>query len=159
MVSSTTVRIDWTIFMAEFNWNSIFWDPWISWRITRFLSSNGKQEWVHKSPRILISIHKCKSWWKFENMYRLPYNFWNCSQNLRFILLLYNDLIYYAVGVYEYYEIIMINVQVVPWVIYLSWLAHHEKLKSFCTLRPSNRDQISYMIVVVLLSQLIVWYQ
>ena len=86
MVSSTTVRIDWTIFMAEFNWNSIFWDPWISWRIKRFLSSNGEQEWVHKGPKFLTSIHKYKSWWTFENIYHLPYISWNCSQNVKIIL-------------------------------------------------------------------------
>ena len=76
-----------------------------------------------------------------------------------FQLLLDNHLIYYAVGVYEYYEIIMTNVQVVLWVIYLPRLEHHKKLKSFCTLRPSNHDQICDMIVVVLLSQLLVWDQ
>ena len=85
-VCSTTVGIDWTMVMAEFNWNSVFWDPWISWRIKRFLSSNGKQDWVHKGPKFLTSIHKCESWWTFENICRLPYISWNCSQNVKIIL-------------------------------------------------------------------------
>ena len=71
LVCSTTVAIDWTMFMAEFNWNSSFWDPWIIWRIKQFFSSNGKQEWIHKRPIFLTSIHKCMGWWTFESIYHL----------------------------------------------------------------------------------------
>ena len=56
MVCFTTVAIDWTMFMAEFNWNSSFWDPWIIWRMKQFLSSNGKQEWVNKCPIFLFLL-------------------------------------------------------------------------------------------------------